>query len=233
MPVSTPKPPHTPTGQGRHSGYFSVPCAGYKGSWSCWIRFSKELLQSDPEIKSWRTDCQDGWTADLGIFTNGCISGDMGSSSLLSTVHQPGKQQWTQAQNCHPQAETGENPGTTLRSETSSPLRWPRHKTALPHNTSQGVWGKPDQTGKWTYWTIMQSETEVTTWCLKTHHPPSTAPPACKESLKNKTQKRKTLGFGFQVWVWEFGGHMQYHMNLWSLIQEFEKFHILKAVLTF
>lgn len=87
MPVSTPKPPTTFVGQGRHSGHF-MPCAGYKSNRLCWIIFSGSYCsQSDPEIKRGRTDCQDRRTAIVGIFNNGCISRTIASSSLISTVN--------------------------------------------------------------------------------------------------------------------------------------------------
>lgn len=136
------KPSSTPKGQGWRLGQSSVLCARCKGSWWCGIRFPREpprQSQNGHEIKIWKTDCQDGRTAHLGIFNTGDSLWGLhlrGPKLIMPDFHnerQPRKRQWAQDQNCYLPAEARENLGTMLRSEASSPP-WPRcHRmTFLP-----------------------------------------------------------------------------------------------------
>lgn len=95
--VSNPSPSSIPSGQGGHSGYFPVPCAGCTGSWWCWIRHGRELLQQSkwPWNEKLKDRCQDGMGYRPQDFQQQWQS--MGFASEGTQVHHPWLPQWTPA----------------------------------------------------------------------------------------------------------------------------------------
>lgn len=183
--VSNHSPSSIPSGQGGHSGYFSVPCAGGTGSWWCWIRHGRELLQQAkwPWNGKLRNRCQDGMGYRPQDFQQQwqCVGLYQREHKFIipdfHSEHQPRKQRWAQDQNCHLPAEASVNRGTRLKSEASSPPRpWCHKRTFLPHphapnNIPGSVWENTDQTRE-NLLKVTQNETKC-------------PPLACNGSFKN------------------------------------------------
>lgn len=145
--VSNPNPTSIPSGQGGHSGYFSVPCAGAQAADDAGSYRSRP---SGSEMKSWRTGARMEWTTDLGIFNDSdSLRGlrQRGHKFIIPDFHgkhQPRKQQWAQDQNCRLPTEASEPraQGSDLRFPLpqdhdvtkQAPLPTLRHQI-----TSQGV----------------------------------------------------------------------------------------------